>query len=295
MPLSENSRQQCNVPLVSIVMPVYNAENCLRESLDSILAQSFTNFECIVIDDASTDSSREIVKSYTDDRIILLENNHDFVASLNLGISLSKGHYIARMDADDVMHPDRLKIQTAIMEAEPQITVCSSWVRALGEDGIAKLFPTLLQGAIALPLLALLRDKTIFHPTVMLRKSFLEEYQLQYETYPYAEDLKLWAEIAKQGGVFYIESQCLLDYRISDNQVSKLYMDKQQETTAIIQKEIIDWVLEQNKKDIPELLTVFSSLQSLVTKGLISFGDVVEIIQSIFYKNHSKLNLVSFK
>lgn len=292
IPLYETTKPSASEPLVSVVMPVYNAASYLQESIDSILAQSFTNFECIIIDDASTDDSREIIKGYTDERIILVENTHDFVSSLNLGISLSKGRYIARMDADDMMHPDRLKIQTAIMEAEPQITVCSSWIKAFGENKAAQLFSTPQQGVIVSPLLSLLGGKNIYHPTVMLRKKFLDEHQLQYQPYPYAEDMKLWAEIAKCGGMFYIESQCLLDYRISENQVSTLYMNKQQETTTIIQKEIIDWLLEQNKTDIPELSVAFNSLQGLETKGLIAFDDVFEIFQSIFYKNHSKLKLV---
>ena len=115
-----------SIPAISIVMPAYNAEKYIKEAIDSIIGQSFSNFECIIIDDGSTDSTRDIIRSYNDERIVLLEKKHDYIASLNRGMNAPKGKYLARMDADDIMHPDRLKIQYAVMEAEPSITVCGT-------------------------------------------------------------------------------------------------------------------------------------------------------------------------
>ena len=119
---------------ISLVTPTYNTERYIREAIDSILCQSFTDFECIVVDDGSTDNTRDIIRSFDDRRIVLIENKHDFIGSLNLGLDTARGRYIARMDADDIMHPDRLKIQHTIMETEPSITVCSTWMRQFGEN-----------------------------------------------------------------------------------------------------------------------------------------------------------------
>lgn len=91
-----------NVP-ISVCIPVYNASRYLCECIDSILSQSFVNFELLVVDDGSTDDSVEIIRSYSDSRIRLIENKHDYIGSLNLLLQEARGKYIARMDADDVM------------------------------------------------------------------------------------------------------------------------------------------------------------------------------------------------
>ncbi|MGL5227941.1 MAG: glycosyltransferase family 2 protein [Bacteroidales bacterium] len=87
-----------------------------------------------MVDDGSTDDTKDIIRSFTDNRIKLICNEHDFIGSLNLGLKESSGKYIARMDADDIMHPDRLKIQYNIMEEEPEITVSGSWIIVFGEN-----------------------------------------------------------------------------------------------------------------------------------------------------------------
>ena len=106
-----------NKPLCSVVMSVYNGEEYSKESIDSILQQSYVNFEFIIIDDASTDSSLEIIQSYDEPRIILIQNNKNLflAASLNKGIRIAKGDYIVRMDADDVSMPERLMKQVSFM------------------------------------------------------------------------------------------------------------------------------------------------------------------------------------
>lgn len=88
---------------ISICMPVYNASRYLRDCIDSILSQSFTDFELLIVDDGSTDDSVEIIRSYSDSRIRLIENKHDYIGSLNLLLQEARGKYIARMDADDVI------------------------------------------------------------------------------------------------------------------------------------------------------------------------------------------------
>ena len=99
-------------PLISVILPVYNCEKYIRDSIQSILDQVFNDFELIIINDGSTDNTFGIIKSFSDDRIILVNQvNHGLTFSLNVGLSLAKGKYIARMDADDISLPDRFKKQ----------------------------------------------------------------------------------------------------------------------------------------------------------------------------------------
>lgn len=280
-----------NNPEISVVMPVYNAEKYVKEAIDSIINQSFTDFECIIVDDGSTDKTKEIIRSYDDKRIILVENKHDFIESLNMGMKRAKGKYIARMDADDMMHPDRLKIQYSMMEAEPSITVCGSWMTRYGERVAADNIAQNLAGLIELPLLQFLRGNFVSHPTVMIRKEFLIQNQLQYEDYPCAEDLKLWSEIAKLGGVFYIENQPLLHYRISDFQISKQKREEQQATTERILREILYYLLDKNSGRHPELTTFSKSLLELQEKEFINFAEMLQIVHRILHTNKNRLIL----
>ncbi len=110
--MTENRRKHIiNIPPVSVCMLMYNASKYLRECIDSVLAQTFQDFEFLIVDDGSTDDSVEIVQSYHDSRIRLIKNKHDYIGSLNILLDEARGKYIARMDADDVMMPMRLKIQ----------------------------------------------------------------------------------------------------------------------------------------------------------------------------------------
>ena len=194
---------------ISVVMPTYNAESYVAEAIESVLQQSFDDFEFIIVDDGSKDDTLSIIRSYTDKRIRLIENQHDFIGSLNMGLQAAHGKYIARMDADDKMHADRLRIQHAIMEEEPGITVCSSWVSFFGEKVSGGVTSSLGSGILDFPLLHFLKENIIIHPTIMMRTDFLRIHSLQYEGYNCGEDYKLWMEIAKLGGTFYIESQFL--------------------------------------------------------------------------------------
>ena len=120
-------------PAVSVCMPVYNAARYLTECIDSILAQTFTDFELLIVDDGSTDNSRDIVRSYHDKRIRLIENRHDYIGSLNKLLDEAKGKYIARMDADDVMMPYRLAAQFGYMEKHIEVGVLGGGFQQIGQ------------------------------------------------------------------------------------------------------------------------------------------------------------------
>ena len=121
-------------PLVTVLMAVYNGEKYLREAIESILDQTYTNFEFLIINDGSSDRTEEIILSYNDKRIRYIKNeqNLKLIASLNKGLDLAKGEFIARMDADDISLPERLEKQINFLEKHPEIGLLGSWVRTLG-------------------------------------------------------------------------------------------------------------------------------------------------------------------
>lgn len=287
--MTEDNNKQ--TPTISIVMPAYNAAKYIRDAIDSIMCQSFTDFECIIVDDGSTDTTCDIIRAYNDKRIVLLKNRHDFIASLNLGMDAAQGKYIARMDADDIMHPDRLKIQHAIMEAEQSITVCGTWMQHFGKDIPPGNIAGSISGLVEYPLLQFLKGNFMFHPTALVQKDFWKENHLQYENYASAEDMKLWTEIAKLGGVFYIENQPLLYYRISETQVTNQKRNEQKATAEQILLETLNWLLDRNKDNYPEFEECFNVLIKLQEKELISFSGMLQILQKILITNKNKLEL----
>lgn len=271
-------------------MPVYNAEMYVKDAIESVLKQSFGVFEFIIIDDGSTDKTYSIIQSFDDKRIKLIVNKHDFIDSLNLGLSSAEGKYIARMDADDIMHVDRLKIQYSIMENENEITVCGAGIVRFGTHLRSESLVH-FSGLIENPLLKFIQSNFLFHPTAMIRTDFLRKHKLKYENYLYAEDFKFWTEIAKVGGRFYIDNQPLLYYRISDNQVSKQKSEEQKATTEIIIAEIIEYLIEQNKSEYSELSMTFGNLCQLCEKRLITKNEISIFFQNLFLKNKERFFL----
>jgi putative glycosyltransferase len=269
-------------PSISILLPVYNAESTIGATIESILRQSFDDYELLVIDDGSTDATSQVVRNYTDVRIRYILAEHDYIASLNLGLNQAQGKYLARMDADDIMLHDRLAIQYQILEEEPSITVCSSWYIPFGEEIRGEQVVGITQGLIQSPLLAFLQGNLIAHPTVMLRTSFLRTHDLHYENYPYAEDYKLWVEIAKRGGTFYIESQPLLRYRISPTQVTQRYSEEQRFTAQRIQEELLDTLIERS--GLIELRSIRDAMRTAKESGILRSEDILIFFLKLFQR-----------
>lgn len=117
-------------PMVSVCMAIHNASRYLCECIDSILAQSFRNFELLVVDDGSSDNSIRVVESYADSRIRIIRQHHNFIDSLNTLLDEARGEYLARMDADDIMLPDRLSVEVSYLDKHPDVdAVCSNATR----------------------------------------------------------------------------------------------------------------------------------------------------------------------
>lgn len=251
-------------PLVSILIPVYNARTYLHGVMGSILAQTFPDFEVIVVDDGSTDGSIDIVGAYADEdeRIRLIRNSHDFIDSLNLGLSECRGKYVARMDADDKMKSNRLAMQVEVMESDPDIAFCCSYMQRMGAEDV---YNSGISGKVENLATTLLLGNFISHPTVMLRQKFLHNNQLQYRKfYDYAEDYKLWTEIALIGGQLFIIPEALIEYRVSEGQVSRVHHEEQYDSALKIKNELLQALLSEEgvreNKDIIELYRLLSDL-----------------------------------
>lgn len=219
-------RKESVPPEISVILSVYNGQDYLQEAIDTVLNQTFADFELIVVDDGSSDESASIVESCRDDRIRLVKNasNRGLVYSLNKGIELSRGRYLARMDADDLCVTTRFEKQFHFMEKHPEVGVCGAWFE-LFEDGSAHRriirFPVEDKGIRALmPVYSALA-----HPTVMIRKSALTDRQLSYPDCHRLEDYALWSFLLQHTKAHNFPEVLLFHRRHARNESRLLYRD----------------------------------------------------------------------
>jgi hypothetical protein len=208
-------------PIVSVVMSVFNGQAFLLEAIDSILAQTFKDYEFVIIDDGSTDKTAEILAEYSrrDQRIrVHRHENKGRAASLNIGIEMSKSPYVARMDADDISMPNRLKEQVEFMERHPAVGLLSGTYELIDVEGH-------LIGTI--PLLprdeeikqAMLVNNAMCHPAVMMRREVAIVCGGYRKAFLDADDYDLWLRISERSQLANLE-QPILQYRIHSKQVS---------------------------------------------------------------------------
>jgi glycosyltransferase involved in cell wall biosynthesis len=210
-------------PRVSVLMSVFNGERYLREAIDSILTQTFTDFEYLIINDGSSDTSRSIILSYNDSRIRLIDNDQNIglTKSLNRGLAVAGGEFIARQDADDISLPERLAKQVAFMDANPHVALTGTWYQEVDANG------TLLQ-RVRLPTdemdlrWALLFYCPFVHSAVMLRREPLLETGEYCESYEYAQDHELWLRIGRRNALANLKAY-LVKYRKNPDSMTAKY------------------------------------------------------------------------
>ena len=214
-----------STPKITVLMPLFNGERFVREAIESILNQTFTDFEFLIIDDGSTDGSVEIFASYDDPRIRLITNGENLgvTASLNRGVDLARGEYLARMDCDDVSLPTRLAEQVSFLDGNPDCAMVAAKVTMTDEDGNdcgAWLddWKTVTHEALCrfLP-----RANCIAHPGIMIRKAILSRYRYN-ELQHVAQDYDLWLRMCADGLVISKLEKPLLRYRIHSASVTAL-------------------------------------------------------------------------
>jgi glycosyltransferase involved in cell wall biosynthesis len=220
-----------NTPLLSVLMPVYNAEKYLAEAINSILQQTLHDFELLIIDDASVDSSLQIINSYNDPRIRLIRNEHNLgiSATLNKGIVMCSTELIARMDADDISYPTRLQKQYEFFLNNPDCTLLATWAREITFD--RQSFATEVMNS-DYHYYALTFQCCIYHPTVMYNRNAVMSVGM-YNT-PYSEDFELWWQLTRRFKVASLH-EVLLDYRLSEKSLCRVTKKAEYETVQFTQ------------------------------------------------------------
>jgi hypothetical protein len=209
-------------------MPVFNAERYLATALKSVLTQTFTDFEVVIVDDGSTDASPAILASHADQdpRVrILRQDKAGIVTALNRGLNECRAPLVARMDADDVAYPERLGRQVAFMRSHPSVAAMGSSLRLITPDG--RPGPTLRQPTAPSQIKRLLRRGNVLaHPSVILRKDAILACKGYREPLRHAEDYDLWMRLSESYELANVDD-CLLDYRVHPQQVSWSHAEAQ--------------------------------------------------------------------
>lgn len=210
-------------PLVSVIMPVHNGERYLHQAVSSILAQDLIDFELIIINDGSTDSTQAILGKITDNRILLVDQvRKGLIASLNLGLTLARGQYVARMDSDDIAAPDRLGKQLAFLIKHPEIGILGTacWlIDAQGRKLRLKHWPA---NDLFIRWRSLL-ECPFAHPTVIIRKSILAGKDLHYDVnFQAVEDYELWTRLLDHTCGNNLNTP-LLFYRVHEGSESSMH------------------------------------------------------------------------
>ena len=234
------------VPKISLIMSVYNGEDYLAETVESVLCQTFTEWEFIIINDCSTDNTSKILAEYASKdarvKVHTNETNLRLPSSLNKALSLAEGKYIARMDADDICMPDRLQKQYDFMEANPNVDLSSCRFLTLkngayssggcGGKGDSESIKALL-----------LVTNPILHPGIIAKADVIKE--LGYDkNFTCTEDMELWTRFVLNNKRVEILSEYLMIYRLHDKQITETTLDKQRKEVINVQKKYLSSLLK---------------------------------------------------
>jgi glycosyltransferase involved in cell wall biosynthesis len=297
-------------PLVSIVVPVYNAGKYLKETIQSLLNQTYSNFELIAIDDGSTDNSLQILRSFEDPRLRILQNeqNRGIVYTRNRGLKEIRGKYYAPFDADDIAHPTKLEKQIQFMEANPTFGMIGSWVILIDEKGKE------------LPKKWKLKAQPELIPSILMYKNYFAQSALLirteaipiegYPDYSICQDYGMWCDIAKRWKTWNLP-QFLIQYRIHGNGITRNSERLKKEHFAVAYANIntcgFDISTDEIKSILPEFLEPNSNKYNVskakdsIIKLLVQNQTLQAQPQNLFWKatwfqwlricyGHSKVN-----
>ena len=228
-------------PEISVILPVYNGGKYLREAIDSILNQTFKDFEFIIIDDGSTDDSSDIINMYSDERIkFIKQNNKGLAYTLNIGIKNSSGRYIARMDQDDISHPERFEKQYKFMESHHECVVVGSAALIIDMDG--EFLYNSSQPSHCAQIKKGLPSSPFFHSSTMFRKRVVLQCGGYYEEIRHHfEDLILWNKMAQLGELRNI-AEPLIKYRLVPSAMTNRSIE-----TGVMMRRICENILQYGR------------------------------------------------
>lgn len=263
-------------PMVTVLMPVYNGEKFLKEAIESILNQTFTDFEFLIINDGSTDNSVKIIQSFNDTRIRLINNdkNLKLIASLNKGISLAKGKYIARMDCDDISMPHRFEKEVDFLEKNLDYGLVGTWFSVI--DGTGKeQYNVNHPSSNDLIKLFLSINCPLAHGSLMGRTELFKSNLYGSDEYYSIEDYELWTRIAKVTKIHNIP-EYLFKYRIYGSSFSdtktqiminqtlnlskNLYINNKDEYKKLIEKQILEDLYTEEKREVIKFVQQFLNI-----------------------------------
>lgn len=223
---------------VTVLMPAYNVGKYIRESIDSVLKQTYRDFELLVVDDCSTDNTAEVVKRFDDPKIKYVKNekNLGLADNLNRGLELIETEYVARMDGDDIANPMWLEREIGLLETHPEIGICSGGFRFFGTRDGEVIYPEHPEDAQA----NMLFGCTVIVP--VFRRSILIDNDLHYksEAFP-AEDYRLWAECIRVTKLYTIQD-VLFQYRMHESQICTEKHEIQIKKADEARLHMLDWL-----------------------------------------------------
>ncbi|MCX6985035.1 MAG: glycosyltransferase [Lentisphaerae bacterium] len=225
-----------STPKVTVLMAVYNGERFLRDAVESILTQTFPDFEFVIVNDGSTDNSRNILLSYQDPRIKIIENDRNIglVKSLNRGLAVARGDYVARQDADDISLSTRLEKQIAFLETHTDVAILGTQAENIDSKGnlYSRSDSHRACGELAIRW-QLLFENPFVHTSVMFRKDLVSRHGGYDESFTRSEDIELWSRLAYEYGVFNL-NEVLVRYRVHKTQITLSSEDYSSESIPIV-------------------------------------------------------------
>ena len=273
-----------NKPKVSIIMPVYNAEKYLREAIESSLNQTFTDFEFIIIYDPSFDNSLNIINSYGDARIRIIENKKrtGLVKSLNKALRYAHGEYIARQDADDISLPNRLKLQLDFLEKHPDVALLGTGIYVIDENG-DKIEKRIMHPN---PKKSLLKGNRFIHGSVMFRKSAIDELGAYNELFKNSEDYELWLRLSQK---YDVNNLILPLYKLRSHgsSISSSKIEEQQMYAVLARKLAINEIKEETLLDLQD--------NPLIFYQTLNRSDKIMFHKAVAYNHVQNNDLLSFQ
>ena len=256
-------------------MAVYNGKKHLREAIESILNQTFTNFEFIIVNDCSTDSSLEIIQSYEDERIKVINNerNIGLTKSLNKGIKQARGEYIARQDADDISLPNRFEKQLKYFEEHPKTALLGTSIYVIDENG------NILEKRIASPSpnKTLLKGNRFTHGSLMFKRSVINELGQYNELFKYSQDYELCLRISKYYEVKNLEAP-LYKLRFHSSSIASTKIKEQQLYASLAQKlaknELSKESLKMIRDNIFNLYSLLNRQEKIVFHKAVAYSHI---------------------
>lgn len=254
-------------PKISVVMPVFNSEEYLSTAIESVIDQSFEDFEFLIIYDDSNDKSLKIIESYAliDPRIKIIKGDNDGISgALNKGFDFSKGKFIIRMDADDICMNNRFKEQLKHV-IENDLDICGSHSIIINNLGCANGFFTAPISHDSCTL-ALAFEVPFSHPSVIIRKDFIDKHYLRYRRSKFikAEDYDLWIRMHERGAKFGNNNKALIKYRVLDNSLSRLNTKNVMRDTKVLSNNFFKLNYDLNLKNVESILAQSNSKERIL-------------------------------